>query len=63
MGEWGFSDGWGLRTEMDEILHGCSAMGEQAFKLSVTLLEKILEESTALFPDQVSWCDDAILPP
>jgi len=49
----GMFDGWG-RTEMDEILHGCSAMGEQAFKLSVTLLEKILEESTALFPDQVS---------
>jgi hypothetical protein len=39
---------------MDEILHGTSAMGDQAFKLSVTLMEKILEESTALFPHQVS---------
>jgi hypothetical protein len=39
---------------MDEILHGCAAMGDQAFKLSVSLLEKLLEEATALYPYQAS---------
>lgn len=39
---------------MDEILHGCAAMGDQAFKLSVSLLEKLLDESTALYPNEVS---------
>ena len=39
---------------MDEILHGCAAMGDQAFKLSVSLLEKLLEEATALYPHEVS---------
>lgn len=36
--------------EMDRILHGTSEMGEQAFNLSVHLLEKILETASDAFP-------------
>lgn len=36
--------------EMDRILHGTPEMGAQAFKLSVTLLETLLQAVTDSFP-------------
>lgn len=39
--------------EMDRVMHGCSAMGRQAFEMSVRLLEALLERATQLFPKQV----------
>jgi hypothetical protein len=38
---------------MDSILHGSPEMGAQAFKFAVTLFETILDEATAIYPDQV----------
>jgi hypothetical protein len=43
-----------LRTELDERLFGSPDMADQAFKLSVSLLEIILKHATACFPDEVS---------
>lgn len=37
---------------MDERVFGSSELANQAFKLSVTLLEKMLDEITNTFPDQ-----------
>jgi hypothetical protein len=39
---------------MDKRLHGTSEMGAQAFRLSVYLLEKLLEECIKIFPGKVS---------
>ncbi|KAJ9116905.1 hypothetical protein QFC22_004562 [Naganishia vaughanmartiniae] len=39
-------------AEMDSILHGSPEMGAQAFKLAVTLFETILEQATAIYPNQ-----------
>lgn len=38
---------------MDSILHGSPEMGAQAFKFAVTLFETILDEATAIYPQQV----------
>lgn len=40
------------RSEMDERVFGSSELADQAFKLAVTLLEKLLDEITNTFPDQ-----------
>jgi hypothetical protein len=41
--------------EMDKALHGSSdvTLGDQEFKLSVDLLNKVLDRATARFPEQV----------
>ena len=38
---------------MDSILHGSPEMGAQAFKYAVSLFETILDEATAIYPNQV----------
>ncbi|TIA90056.1 hypothetical protein E3P99_01762 [Wallemia hederae] len=38
--------------EMDERLHGSTAMATQSFKHSIGILERALDEATALIPDE-----------
>lgn len=48
-------------SEMDEALHGNSATGDQAFGLSLGVLEKLLIEAAACYPEQsvnVTWAAD-----
>ncbi|GAA5860582.1 hypothetical protein JCM8547_000346 [Rhodosporidiobolus lusitaniae] len=48
-------------SEMDEALHGNSATGQQAFKLSLGLLEKLLLEASKCYPGEsvnVTWAAD-----
>jgi hypothetical protein len=41
--------------EMDKSLFGNSKMGEAAFGLNVSVLEKVFEAATGLFPKQVRF--------
>ena len=43
--------------ELDKALHGSSnvTLGDQEFKLSINLLNKVLDRATARFPEQASW--------
>ncbi|GAA6014895.1 hypothetical protein JCM10207_002215 [Rhodosporidiobolus poonsookiae] len=48
-------------AEMDEALFGTSAMGDQAFKLALGMLEKVLQEAAACYPGEsvnVTWAAD-----
>lgn len=38
---------------MDERLHGSTVMASQAFKHSIGILEKALDEATSIIPNEV----------
>lgn len=51
--------------EMDVALHGQpdTCLGDQEFKLSLSLLNKILDRATKKFPEQVRYPDSTVFPP